>query len=482
MSACNLAQLQAQVGNDFHVYPESLLVLNKTCVGLVRNSYGKWLFLSSRLPGFLGKPHRGGLLCPLSPENAQALLRIFPHLKPRRLADGPSFGFGDRLGLATPGHIRAILKAQVFPVLAQQSVRENNRTGRTFAQVLADAVFGALQEGYTEGFAADADHLKSLEQASEAARLGYTFFTCDPSDLLVSVEKLSFREIAGKGKELPFSQLKKLYLGRSFRVPLLGELRFKEDELLRVSVKYWWALDFAERMFHTLLHEVPDGFDFELSVDEASAATTVLEHLFLALECKRRGIKLVSLAPRFSGTMEKAVDFRGDLDVFRSELQAHMAIAQAFGPYKISLHSGSDKFSLYPILAKEARGLWHVKTAGTSYLVALEVLARAQPKLFREILHLAKNSFPEERKSYQLSAEAGMVPEPESLQDEKLPELFSDSNVRQVLHVTYGAVLRKMGDDLRAALLTYEEEYLSALEKHFRRHLEALGVMESERA
>ena len=482
MSAWNFAQFKDQVGNDFHVYPESLLVLNQTCVGLVRNSYGKWLFLSSRLPGFIGKPHRGGLLCPLSPENAQALLRVFPHLKPQRLRDGPSFGFGDRLGLGTPGHVRAVLKAWVFPVLAQQSVRENSRTGRTLAQVLADTVFGVLQEGYTGGFAADADHLKSLEQASEAARLGYTLFTCDPSDLLVPVEKLSSREIVEKGKELPFSQLKKLYLGRSFCIPGLGELSFREDELLWISVKYWWALDFAERMFSTLLHEVSDGFDFELSVDEASVATTALEHLFLALECRRRGINLASLAPRFSGVLEKAVDFRGDLDVFRNELRAHVAIAQAFGPYKISLHSGSDKFSLYPILAKEAQGFWHIKTAGTSYLVALEVLARVQPKLFREILRLAKDSFSEERKSYQLSAEAEMVPEPESLADEQLPELLSDPNARQVLHVTYGAILRKMGDDIRVALLTHEEEYLSALEKHFRRHLEALGVMESERA
>lgn len=481
MSAYDLNWFQAQVGNDFHVYPGSVLVINQAHIGLVRDSHGKWLFLSSRLPGFSGKPHRKGLLCPLSLENAQALWKIFPHLRPQRLGDGPSFGFGDRLGLATPGHIRVVSKTQIFPVLAQQSVRENSRTGRTFAQVLADAVFGVLQEGYTGNFAADADHLKTLEQASEAARLGFTFFTCDPSDLLVPVEKFSSLEIAKKWKELPFSQLKKLYLGCSFRVPGLGELRFREDELLRISVKYWWALDFAERMFHALLHEIPGGFDFELSVDEASAATTALEHLFLALECQRRGIKLTSLAPRFSGVLEKAVDFCGDLSVFQNELRAHVAIAQAFGPYKISLHSGSDKFSLYPIIAKEAQGLWHVKTAGTSYLVALEVLARAQPKLFREILRLAKDSFSEERKSYQLSADAEAIPKPESLSDEKLPELFSNPNARQVLHVTYGVVLRKIGEDVRAALLAHEEEYLSALEKHFQRHLEALGVMDNAR-
>ncbi|HID09420.1 TPA: hypothetical protein EYP13_04270, partial [Candidatus Micrarchaeota archaeon] len=130
---------------------------------------------------------------PLTPENATALMKLFSELKPRRLPQGPSFGFGDRIGLATPGHVRALRGARAFPVLAQQSVRENSRTGRSFAEVLADAVFGAFQEGYTDGFAADADHLKSIDDALEAAELGYTFFTCDPSDHIPKVDRLPER-------------------------------------------------------------------------------------------------------------------------------------------------------------------------------------------------------------------------------------------------------------------------------------------------
>lgn len=61
-------------------------------------------------------------------------------------------------------------------------MRENARTGRTFEEVLAKAIFEAFQEGYREGFGADADHLKSIEDAHHAAELRYTFFTCAPSD------------------------------------------------------------------------------------------------------------------------------------------------------------------------------------------------------------------------------------------------------------------------------------------------------------
>lgn len=471
-----------RLGPEFSPYSKSLRTADGVSLALVRGPHGKMLFLSSPLPGFQGQPQRGGLLCPLSLENAHALAPLFPELRLRRLMDGPSFGFGDRLGLATPGHIRSLRSASVFPVLAQQSMRENARTGRSFSQVLADAIFGAFQEGYQAGFAADADHLKDLDQARQAARLGYTLFTCDPSDFLVPVERLSRREVAGKAQEVPWAELRKLYLGPSFSVPGLGVLRFSEDELLRIAVKYWQALAFTQKMYEALVAELPEGFDFELSVDEAETPTGPSEHLFLALECRRRGIVISSLAPRFSGAMEKALDFRGDLELFRWELRAHVAIARAFGPYKISLHSGSDKFSLYPILAKEAKDLWHVKTAGTSYLVALEVVARVAPALFREIVKLSLERFPEDRASYYLSTNVARIPPIEKKSDAKLPELLVQKDSRQVLHVTFGSVLQSpLGGELRRVLMEHEAAYYEALASHLGNHLEALGVKKHSR-
>ncbi|MCS7240400.1 MAG: tagaturonate epimerase family protein [Candidatus Bipolaricaulota bacterium] len=394
------ANIRAILGEELQVLCGSARTPPGVKLCLVQRNTEKSLFVMPPQPGFEGFPVRGGLLCPLTWRNAYALISLLPELQPKRIPrEKPSFGFGDRLGLATPGHLLALQGASVFPVLAQQSMRENARTGRSFADVLADAIFGVFQAGWEKGFGADADHLKSVDEAQKAARLGYTIFTYDPSDFLVPVGNLSKAEFAQKSQDLPLSKVKEEYVGRDFFVPGLGKLVFTKEELLLIALKYWHALEFTEEMYRALQRELPRGFDFGLSVDETFEPTSEKEHLFLALELQRRGIQLTSLAPRFPGAMEKALDYRGDLVEFRQALRAHVAIARAFGSYRISLHSGSDKWSLYPVLAQETEGLWHMKTAGTSYLVALEVLVRFSPALFREILILASERFPFDRQS-----------------------------------------------------------------------------------
>jgi len=449
----------------------------KVCVLQQVDSTEKKLFVYPPRSEFEGVPFCGGLLCSLNWQNIKSLVQTFPELKPTTIPPSwPSFGFGDRLGLATPGHIQALYGAKVFPVLAQQSMRENARTGRTFADVLSDALVGVLQTGWSKGYGADADHLKDIEEARNAARLGYSFFTCDPSDLLVPVERLAAQDVLRASRELPVSTLRSEYLGRSFSVPELGNINFTKDELLRIAVKYWQALKFAEEMYQALQEELPQGFDFELSMDETLEPTTVKEHLFLALELRRREIRLTSLAPRFPGVMEKAVDYQGDPQAFRQALRAHVAIAQKFGPYRISLHSGSDKWKLYPVLARETQGLWHVKTAGTSYLVALQVIAHVSPTLFREILRCACEHFSKDRQGYHISTELREAPDSSDFPDSALPELFKSASVRQILHVTFGSVLKVYGEDIKRTLLAHEEEYYQALAHHLGRHLEALGV------
>ena len=127
--------------------------------------------------------------------------------------------------------------------------------------------------------------------------------------------------------------------------------------------------------------------DMELSVDETDTPTSPEEHYFIANELRRLGVRLVSLAPRYVGRFEKGVDYIGDLDRFAATFTQHAAIARTLGPYKLGLHSGSDKFAIYPIVADIANGLFHLKTAGTSYLEALRTVARFEPALFREILN-----------------------------------------------------------------------------------------------
>ncbi len=437
------------------------------------------IVLSRFVPGFFGdRLPEGGIACPLTSENAFALRERFPWLRPCRIRNGmTSFGFGDRLGMATPGHVRALGNDGVFPVLAQQSVRENARTGRSFDGVLADAIFGAFRQGYRNGFGADADHLKTAADAAGAARLGYSFFTCDPGDVVHPTGAMPLHEVRRHFAELPNGKgLRRRYKDRSY--PIGGSvLRFTDDALLRASVKYAEAIDHAAEMYHAIVDVIGRDFDYEVSVDETETPTTPLEHLFITLELHRRGVEFTSLAPRFVGAMEKGVDWRGDLFQFERDLCRHAAIAREMGGYRLSLHSGSDKFTLYPLLARATGGHCHVKTAGTSYLVALDVIARSRPNLFREIAVESIASFSEDRATYHISADPSRIPPLDTVPDRSLPELVAAHDSRQVLHVAYGSILSSpLGDRLHSALREQEEEHFAALADHMGRHIAALEV------
>src|SRR5689334_17163699 len=102
-----------------------------------------------------------------------------PIQKPSPLGLEPSFGFGDRLGLATPGHLAALTRddGPIQPIFAQQSIREMTRTKRTPTQVMAAAVQALTHEGYHGRWGADADHLKTEEDVDYTAAAGFVFFT-----------------------------------------------------------------------------------------------------------------------------------------------------------------------------------------------------------------------------------------------------------------------------------------------------------------
>jgi len=212
-------------------------------------------------------------------------------------------------------------------------------------------------------------------------------------------------------------------------------------------------------------------FELEVSVDETETPTTHAEHYYVAAELLRLGVRWVSLAPRFVGRFEKGVDYIGDLEALRADLAGHAQVTRALGPYKLSLHSGSDKFSVYPLIVEAARGLVHLKTAGTSYLEALRVVAAVDAGFFREILALARERYPDDRASYHVSAQVERVPPPEALSDANLPALLEQFDAREVLHVTFGSVLGSWGERLKALLRANEAAYTTVLERHFSRHL-----------
>jgi hypothetical protein len=196
------------------------------------------------------------------------------------------------------------------------------------------------------------------------------------------------------------------------------------------------------------------------------------------------GVKWVSLAPRYVGRFEKGVDYIGDLAAFETDLTGHAAIARQFGPYKLSLHSGSDKFSIYPAAMRQTRGLVHLKTAGTSYLEALRTIAALDVAFFREIYIFARQRYETDKASYHVSAQLGRAPLPEAVTD--WPGLLDQFDAREILHVTFGSVLtektttgqKRFHDRFMAALNANPEAYASNLEKHFIRHLKPFLSLE----
>ena len=136
----------------------------------------------------------------------------------------------------------------------------------------------------------------------------------------------------------------------------------------------------------------------------------------------------MSLAPRFVGRFEKGVDYIGDLGELEKDVAAHAALARHFGPYKLSLHSGSDKFSVYPIAARLAKGLVHLKTAGTSYLEALRTAAAVDPAFFRAIYAFARERYDTDKASYHVSAELGKAPAREGRARERTCRASSSSS------------------------------------------------------
>lgn len=404
----------------------------------------------------------------------------------------PSFGFGDRIGLATPGHAASLLKASrgrdIKPIFAQQSIREMTRTGRPPQQVMDEACFGVLQAGYRGPQAADADHLKTEADVDRTAAAGFCFFTIDPSDD-VDTQADNYGESQLRDK---FAAVRHdvswfdAYRGKTITLPTGRKIELSEVVCMRAAVKYGRAINRALRIArHIDKVKSGRGYEIELSVDETPQPTTLAEHYIVAEQCLKGGMKLVSLAPRYIGDFEKGVDYKGDLSAFEKSFADHAAIAQILGGYKLSLHSGSDKLSIYPIFSRITKGRFHVKTAGTSYLEALRVVAIHEPSLFRDLVSFARRRYDEDKKTYHVSATVEGVPavgDLETLYLERWADVKPGAGFtapgRQILHCTFGSTLTDptYGPAVRKVLLDHPETYAEVLAIHFAKHLESLGA------
>jgi hypothetical protein len=413
-------------------------------------------------------------------ELLRAFRETFPFLSPSLSGERASVGFGDRTGLGTPGHVQALARSKFFPIFAQQSIREMTRTVRTPEQVMDDAVFGVLQSGWLAGWGADADHLKLAEDVERTARAGFVLFTLDVGDFIgKDVAKMSDAALSDAASAIPGSgRWIREYLGKTFKFPGFS-VTFDDRTLRETIVKYGRAvLQAALLADRAKAARGTQPCEIEMSVDETHEDTTEADHVFVARELRERGVKMAAIAPKFIGDFEKGIDYRGDRKAFERSIERHAAIARAMGGHKLSVHSGSDKFSLYPAVARATKGRFHLKTAGTSWLEALRAVARKDPALFREIADFARGRYEQDRATYFISGRVEDVPPPHELADRDLERVYLNENAgRQILHVTYGSVFQSpLKPHLFEVLVREEEEYARCLAKHLGRHVAGLSA------
>jgi len=419
--------------------------------------------------------------CPLNHQNAVVLRKYFPWTAPVSLRNRKTtIGCGDRLGRATYGQLMAIKQYQAAPVLAQQSMRELKLTGRTFEGVVDDASFQVFQAGYKDGFGADGDHLKTMTDIDYALAAGMTMITLDLSEVMnaaagswdAGTVEIAFDALPEAVRAYTMTT----YAGPEF---LIGghSLRFTPLEAKRCAVMYNKALDFAAEVHRHLSDARGKEFDLEVSIDETSTPTLPNHHLYIARELLQRKVEFTSLAPRFVGEFQKAVDYIGDLGEFERQFAVHAAIASEYR-YKISVHSGSDKFAVYPTIGKYTGERLHLKTAGTSWLEAVKVIAQKDPALYRVMHQCALDNFDAMLKLYHITADINKIPNVDKIYNDQLAKLMDMPEARQLLHITYGAILtdKTIGPLFFAAIHKYMNDYVLALKKHFEKHLSLLGV------
>ncbi len=487
------------------VYPRSFCSRNGLWYGLIRTSEGKRLAIMGERSHVLGDAFQGDCyhrssslkLCNLLAENTECLMELFPYTKPVSLCNHPmNVGTGDRLGLAAPGHIRAIRKFQAHPALVQQSIDENERTERDFTQSVRDAAWAVFQENYQEGYGADGDRLKSLEEVRRALDGGASMITLDLSwkmdpEVLLQPKEIVDRRFSEEIDEGDAKVILHLFLDKEFVFRGADgqfSIRFDEESVKRNTLLFCKALDFTEEVYEWIrLRRKNQGVvDFDVSLEETPNPTSPENHFFFALESSHRGVHIQSLAPRFAGELQNGADLKSP-ESFRTQFYRHALIAEDYG-YKISIRSGSDKFPFFSNLGELSKGSLDLKMPETSWLEAMRLVALVHPLLYREVHSSALSEWTRASRPDQATADPGRIPKLERLSDGDLPALLDQEDCRQLLDITAGALLDAknpsgeyfFGEKLHHTLTRYEEDYWSMVEARIEEHLSILGVEKRE--
>jgi hypothetical protein len=294
-----------------------------------------------------------------------------------------SFGVGDRFGQQAKAQLDAFVMlarqgVEVAPVW-NKSNREHSFIGSEPQSVFDAAQAAVKSAGWKQPWHVDADHIR-LETVDRFVPCS-DFFTIDVADNIGQpAPKEAVAAFAGRHPELH---------GTVSIQGIAAPFHISEDEMTRIAAKYLLAAHEAGRIYRHIASRKggEEKFIAEVSMDETDAPQTPPELLIILAALADEGVRAQTVAPKFTGRFNKGVDYQGDLAQFEQEFNDDCAvIAHAVERYslpanlKLSVHSGSDKFSLYPIIRRSLRrtgaGL-HLKTAGTTWIEELIGLAEA---------------------------------------------------------------------------------------------------------
>jgi hypothetical protein len=406
-----------------------------------------------------------------------------------------SLGVGDRFGRQGPAQLRAVQMAEragvvVAPVW-NKSFREHTLLGTSPDDVRAEADAAVRRGGWTHPYHVDADHVgvKTVDGFLAAC----DFYTLDVADHI--------GQPPGEGALAAFVRDMGSFRG-ALHIPGLDATFQVDDGLLEeIGRRYLRAAMEAGKTYHHVLAARGEGtFITEVSTDEATAPQLPVELFFILGALAHEKVPVQTIAPRFSGKFLKGVDYVGDAQAFARELDADLAVVahavSVFGlppALKISVHSGSDKPSLYPIihraLMKHGAGL-HLKTAGTTWLEEVAGVTLSGPRglaVAKRVLQLALPRFDELVKPYATVVEIdrARLPSPATVEAWSAGDLVNrlrhdrshpayDANLRQFVHIAF-RVAAEMGLEWTDALDGASEIAASGVtENLFDRHIRPL--------
>jgi len=406
-----------------------------------------------------------------------------------------SMGIGDRFGLEGHAQMRAFQVAkergvEITPVW-NKSNREHTLIGTEPLNVRKEADAATKAAGWTGAYCVDADHigLSNVDRFIEAS----DFYTIDVADYI--------GKAASSDSIVAYLADMKRFVGELWLPGIAEPVKVTQALLEEIAGKYLYAVEQASRVYqHIVAKKGAGNFITEVSFDEANSPQTPAELLFILAGLAREKIPVMTVAPKFSGEFLKGIDYVGDIVQFTREFEADLGVLEfaraEFGlpdGLKLSIHSGSDKFSLYPIMhrAIKAKGAGiHLKTAGTTWLEEVIGLASAggEGLAFAKALYREGYArYDEMARPYLLviQIDKAKLPTPDAVDKYTAPEYVQalqhvqncksfNIHLRQLVHISFKIAAEK-GESYLGLLKTHRKAVETCVtENILKRHVEPL--------